>query len=48
MSGIQIQVDQMIVVLHQGEPCTYRGGPKILSLARRRRWLGPAGFGLFR
>ena len=24
------------------------GGPKILSLARRRRWLGPPGFGLFR
>ena len=24
MSGIQIQVHQMIVVLHQGEPCTYR------------------------
>ena len=39
--------DQMIVVLHQGEPCTYIGRPKILSLAIRKRWLGAPGFGLF-
>ena len=30
MNGIQIQVDQMIVVLHQSEPCTYRWTKNII------------------
>ena len=30
MSGIQIQVHQMIVVLHHGEPCTYRWTKNII------------------